>query len=105
MPVLEKEVKVGGRLSYLVDFCVYEKVPTNNSRTIEELGGSQRVYFLASTSNAGTKPGCYKVTSTFILATDIQPGKYRVKSVGAYEVNPRKTVVKDFYSEVFEVIK
>lgn len=101
----QKKVRVGGLLSYELDFCSFKKVPTTTTRSIEEINGSQRVYFLATTYTEGANPGCKIVPVSFPLSTDIQPGRYRVRSVGTYRVNPLQEVVKTFYSEQFEIIE
>lgn len=106
MPILNpnNQVKSGDLLHYKVDFCSFKKVPTTNSRIIEEVGGAHREFFLATTLSEGREPGCYNLEASFPLAMDIQPGKYRVKSTGTYKVNTLKEVTKVFYTEEFEII-
>lgn len=100
-----KQVVVGGTLNYQLDYCAYRKVPTTNTRTIEEIGGSERVYFLATTVSEGVQPGCKVVSISFPLSRDIQPGTYKVKSVAEYRVNQLETVSKTFYSEEFKIVE
>lgn len=100
--ILTEEVKQGGTLTYELDYCIYEKVPTSNSRTIVAIGATQRVYFLATTFSPGSK-GCGKAIVSFPLSNDIPPGKYKVVSVGKYQVNKIKSITKTFESEEFTI--
>lgn len=98
------QVKQGGTVSYLLNYCISKKVPTTNSRTIESQSDNTRIYFLATTVSAGANPGCNKTTINIPLSTDIPPGKYVIKSVGKYTVNQLEERTKTFTSEEFEII-
>lgn len=105
MPILNPnhQLKTSESLRYQLDYCTFAKVLTTNTRAIEEVGGSQRIYFLITTTSE-SKVGCGIVEINMPLSSDIQPGRYRLKSVGVYKVNAFKEETKTFYSEEFEII-
>lgn len=105
MPIVTKQVPVGGTVQYVLDYCIFEKVETTTTRQIEEIGGSQRVYFLAATNSPGVEPTCDKKIINIQLSSDIGPGKYRIVTTGRYQVNKVQTESKTFKSEEFEIIK
>jgi hypothetical protein len=98
--VVNKEVKQGELLFYVMDYCKYTKVvPTVERQFIDGI-----IYNVPS-SNAQIKYGCGKITNSIKVPSTLPAGIYYVHATVTYQINPIRTIVEEYKTEKFEVIK
>lgn len=99
MHVMNKQIKAGNDVVYVIEYCKYTDAPASVARYID---GNVRYYL--NEMQAHVAKGCGKSTATVKIPSEVEPGTYRLLVRNIYHVNPIRDISKDFISETFTVI-
>ncbi len=95
-----KTVKPGGILIYEMDYTRNMDSPVTITRMLVNS------YQFAMTPTSGSRQMGKRVSRNQIVIPNFAaPGKYRMQWIGAYDVNPLRTITVMQWSEWFEVVK
>ena len=97
--VLTKNVKQGGTLLYVVDYCKYKDFSANLSRSFVD----SLVYRTPNTTG-NLAIGCHQVTTSLQVPLALSPGVYHLEITVSYDVNPLRTETHKLATEEFQVL-
>lgn len=98
--VLTPEVKQGEILIYKQDYCKYtSKVPTVQRYFVDGL-----IYAMAEASPT-LKEGCRTNLASILVPRNLPTGKYYMRTIVTYKVNPIRNIIFEFSTDEFRVIK
>lgn len=98
--VINKVVKQGDLLLYEMDYCKYTNIiPTVHRQFIDG------IIYSTPESTAQLKKGCGIIINSVRVPITLPPGDYYMKAVVTFQVNPIRTISKEFLTEQFKVIK
>lgn len=96
-----KEVKSGGYLSILLDFCKYtEEIPQVSTWFVDGL-----LYQSAETPASQKDTGCQKLDLQLYVSKGLPLGELSVQRIYHYQVNPIRRVDVVIQTEKFTIIK
>lgn len=84
--------------AYINHFCKFREITVNIIVTVED----GRTYQLFSLIN-NVSPGCVDNVRAFTIPEYLPPGIYRIHFTAVYHPNPFRTIVKEVYSNEFEL--
>lgn len=96
--VLTKEVGRGKPLIYRIDYCKNLDVPATIQKSYEN-----DIIFPASTTHPVNNVGCRVVNISQVIPYELPSGKYRLKIVFIYKVNPIREIAVTTYTDYFNV--
>lgn len=99
-PVLTKRVKQGKNLEIVSSFCKYMETTPTLTRTFEN-----GLVFSTPQMAVSRDMGCHTVTIHVPIPEELPAGKYHLKQIYQYKVNPLRTITLIHKSEPFEVIE
>lgn len=91
-----------GYVTYTVKYCRNSPVPSSVFRTVVGVGNTHYNYPLPVASSS-IMNGCGSANITVDVGQPIHPGTYYIKSSVRYQINPLRTLVVNFQSNVFVV--
>lgn len=98
--ILNIAVKQGDLLLYEIDYCKYTDItPTVHRQFIDG------IIYSTPESTAQLKRGCGKIINSVRVPSSLPVGRYYMKAVVTFKVNPIRIIEKEFITEQFEVIK
>lgn len=100
-PVLTSQVKAGGNLLMVSEYCKYYDVQPEITRVFT----NGLVYYSPSTRGS-TGTGCTDEINIVgvEIPHELPPGKYTMTSIFRYKVNPIRTITYQHTSDQFEVL-
>jgi hypothetical protein len=101
-PILNenKIVKVGTRARYLMKYCKYTDVmPDLRKFLVNDV-----VFEISESVGVATK-GCHETTTDVYISKNLPLGKFYLRTVAEYKVNPVRTISIVNYTEEFEVVE
>lgn len=93
------KVKRGELLTFEFDYHKYYDIPARVTRMLEN---DRQVCLIQSGGMAHV--GKHKIPVDVLIPLNVWPGKYRLKMLYEYEVNPIRTLKYTYYTEWFEVL-
>ena len=104
MKVLTPNVKIGGDIVYVANYCKYtNKIPISVKRQL--VGGYAYDLPISTSSNFPQGCGQIEVSTPLYVPASVKPGKYKIKVTGEYQANPLRTWSYEVYTEEFNIIK
>lgn len=99
-PVIEKTLKHGDRLEFVLDYCKYMNSPaTIQSQFVDG------VVVQLSQSITNVPTGCHnRIDNSVVIPKHLPIGKYVFRSVVNYKVNALRTIQYVYETEEFEII-
>jgi len=98
--VLTKEIHQGEMMVYKIDYCKYtDKIPTVSRQFIDG------IIYAVPQGNAQLKQGCGHATNSIRVPTSLPPGEYYVHATVVWQMNPIRTITKEYETEKFTVLK
>lgn len=105
--IVTKEVRPGGNLEYIVDYCKYGDYAATVVRTITCVGKddvlSSPINF--PVSGTVTLPGCRQTHVIIPIPLSAKPGICTLYTKPTYQVNPVRQIGITSQSEPFQIIK
>jgi hypothetical protein len=98
--IVTQEVKVGDTLLYQSDWCRFTDVPAEVDRMFVD-----SLVFSMPTVISQYKIGCYNMNIAVVVPSTLPEGKYKLKMIYRYKVNPIRTIIKIAETETFNIIK
>lgn len=98
--VMTGEVGRGKPLIYRIDYCKNVDVPATIQKSYEN-----DIIFPASTTHPVNNVGCRVVNISQVIPYELPSGRYKLKIVFTYRVNPIREVSITAYTEYFNVIE
>ncbi len=103
-PVKTPVVKTGEYLILDADYCKFMALPSTYAlQFIEQPSG--KVVTIEERFSSNLDTGCHKVDFSVLVPESMTPGKYKVKILLRYKVNPWREVQYSFSSDPFEIVK
>jgi hypothetical protein len=99
--VVNKTVKTGDTLIYIVDYCKYNTLIPDARKTFVD----QIIYSIPAEAALAKETGCHIINIQINVPTNLPPGSYVLKITYYYQVNPIRTVDVSVQTEQFNVIK
>lgn len=98
--ISESKIKQGDNLNYVIDACNYtDIVPTVTKQFVDGI-----VYSVPE--GAIRLPmGCNKTIVSVKVPKNLPTGEYYLKVYVSYKINPIRTIISDYQTERFSVIK
>ena len=96
--IKNKEVKAGGNLVYISNYCKYMNLNAIVSRTF-----NNGLIFITPPTTTGRPVGCAIINVNISIPTEIPEGKYYLENIYVYQVNPFRTIIVSHKSEEFTV--
>jgi len=98
--VINKVVKQGDLLQYEMEYCKYTDTKAIVSRQFID-----GIIYSVPESTALLNRGCGKLLNSIEVPKNLPPGDYYMKSIVTFEMNPIKTVVNEYKTEMFKVVE
>lgn len=99
-PVLNKEVKQGEVLFYIIDYC-----KATEAQAVVRRQFVDGIIYATPEVTANLKKGCGIVKNTVTIPHNLPAGEYYLDITINYEVNPIRVISKNAVTENFTVIK
>jgi len=96
--ILTKEVGRGKPLTYRIDYC-----KNTNAASIIQKAYENDIIFPASTTQPLNSKGCRTVNVSQVVPYELPSGRYRMKIVFTYRVNPIRDVSVIAHTDYFNV--
>ncbi len=96
--ILTSEVGRGKPLTYRIDYCKNTDAPSIIQKAYEN-----DIIFPASTTQPLNSKGCRVVNVSQVIPYELPSGRYRLKIVFTYRVNPIRSVSVVAYTDYFNV--
>jgi hypothetical protein len=99
-PVMEKNIKAGGTLTYTIDYCK----EINNGALISKTFSDEISYSVESELN--NRPiGCHKINVDIDIPKTLPPDEYNLQLVYRFKLNPIRYVEVSARTEQFNITK
>lgn len=93
-----KNIKAGELLTYQIDYCKYQNLPSEITRSFVD-----GIIFTTTTVITNNPLGCRSTYPTIIVPKELPSGVYAIRSVWTYHVNPIRDVTYTLTSNSFMV--
>jgi hypothetical protein len=100
-PVETKIVKVGGILTYDIDYCKYNTIVPTTTKTFVD----QIIYDIPDTTAIAKKVGCSTIFVDIQVPSNLPAGQYHLGITYHYQVNPVRKIDISVETEMFQVVQ
>ena len=101
-PILNanKQVEVGTLLKHQVEYCKYVDLQSTTTRQFVN-----NLIFTMPDTVQNNELGCHTIVANTLVPMELPPGKYYLRIIKNYKVNPIRTITETFRTEEFEVVE
>jgi hypothetical protein len=99
-PVLEKQIKAGDTLTYIVDYCKDRDYEALVTRTFED-----GIEYSVPANASNKSIGCHKINVGLITPKTLPPATYWLEVKYSYKVNPIRTIEVVSKTQLFKIVK
>jgi hypothetical protein len=97
--ILSPQVKQGGELHYIVNYCKYTQIPAQVVRAF-----INDIVYTTDSITTNNPIGCRSSQSVIVVPQELSKGVYYLRQTWIYKVNPVREVIITTNSDSFEVI-
>lgn len=99
--VVTKEVKLGGKVTYIVDACKYR----DSVGTVSRKFVINEIQYTVAPGTGAVKKGCTKTNVTIDVPDTLPEGKAYLSLDVAYPINPFRNIYYSLKTEDFTIVK